>query len=86
MLSLWSRLCIIIKYDVSIPLAVFYDLVVDMRNRLGDNCLRCVGYGHVGDSNLHLVTDNTHSNTSVSLTLIIFRTLQLKNTQRSQTI
>ena len=26
-----------------------------MRKRLGENCLRCVGYGHVGDSNLHLV-------------------------------
>ena len=43
------------KYDVSVPLSVFYDLVQDMRDRLGDKCLRCVGYGHVGDSNLHLV-------------------------------
>ena len=44
------------KYDVSVPLSVFYDLVQDMRDRLGDKCLRCVGYGHVGDSNLHLVS------------------------------
>ena len=27
-----------------------------MRERLGDKALRCVGYGHVGDSNLHLVS------------------------------
>ena len=44
------------KYDVSVPLNVFYDLVEDMRERLGDKCIRCVGYGHVGDSNLHLVS------------------------------
>ena len=45
-----------VKYDVSIPLKHFYDLVEDMRERLGDKALRCVGYGHVGDSNLHLVS------------------------------
>ena len=44
------------QYDVSIPLKHFYDLVEDMRVRLGDKALRCVGYGHVGDSNLHLVS------------------------------
>ena len=25
-----------------------------MRDRLGDDVIRCVGYGHVGDGNLHL--------------------------------
>ena len=25
-----------------------------MRERLGDKVTRCVGYGHVGDGNLHL--------------------------------
>lgn len=50
------------KYDVSIPLKHFYDLVEDMRERLGDKALRCVGYGHVGDSNLHLnVTTSEYS-------------------------
>jgi len=42
------------KYDVSIPLDKFYELVTVMRKRLGDKVLRCVGYGHVGDSNLHI--------------------------------
>jgi len=56
------------KYDVSIPLNVFYDLVEEMRERLGENCLRCVGYGHVGDSNLHLnVTTKEYSKVTDSL-------------------
>ncbi|KAK4455990.1 hypothetical protein QBC34DRAFT_388563 [Podospora aff. communis PSN243] len=52
------------KYDVSIPLAQMYQLVEDTRARvaeaglLGDtdeDPVRCVvGYGHMGDSNLHL--------------------------------
>ena len=28
--------------------------VEDMKVRLGDDVIRCVGYGHVGDGNLHL--------------------------------
>ncbi|KAI9747965.1 MAG: hypothetical protein M1815_003722 [Lichina confinis] len=52
------------KYDVSIPLADLYKLVEDTRDRLsaagliGDDdrypVVDVVGYGHVGDSNLHL--------------------------------
>ncbi|RPB26959.1 hypothetical protein L211DRAFT_597904 [Terfezia boudieri ATCC MYA-4762] len=52
------------KYDVSIPLAEFYDLVTATRKRcieagiLGDRpehlVVDVVGYGHVGDCNLHL--------------------------------
>lgn len=52
------------KYDVSIPLANLYKLVEDARERLskagliGDDdrfpVVDVVGYGHVGDSNLHL--------------------------------
>jgi len=52
------------KYDVSIPLAELYDLVTDARARiteaglLGDSddfpVVDVVGYGHMGDSNLHL--------------------------------
>jgi D-2-hydroxyglutarate dehydrogenase len=37
------------KYDVSLPLSKFYNLVEDMRDRLGDKVTRVVGYGHVGD-------------------------------------
>ncbi|KAI5799196.1 hypothetical protein DFH27DRAFT_559958 [Peziza echinospora] len=52
------------KYDVSIPLEEFYDLVTDVKKRcleagiLGDGpefpVVDVVGYGHMGDSNLHL--------------------------------
>jgi len=52
------------KYDVSIPLREMYQLVDDTRARLesagviGDTdehpALEVVGYGHMGDSNLHL--------------------------------
>ena len=52
------------KYDVSIPLSQLYELVEDTRERLtsaglvgdGDEkpVVAVVGYGHVGDSNLHL--------------------------------
>jgi len=41
------------KYDVSLPLANFYDLVVDMRDRVGQKATRVVGYGHVGDGRLY---------------------------------
>ncbi|KAF2279937.1 uncharacterized protein EI97DRAFT_410780 [Westerdykella ornata] len=52
------------KYDLSIPIASMYDLVNDVRDRLtkaglvGDDdsypVVDVVGYGHMGDSNLHL--------------------------------
>uniref|UniRef100_A0A8B9JGU0 D-2-hydroxyglutarate dehydrogenase, mitochondrial n=2 Tax=Astyanax mexicanus TaxID=7994 RepID=A0A8B9JGU0_ASTMX len=42
------------KYDVSLPVEKIYDLVTDMRKRLGYRAKSVVGYGHVGDGNLHL--------------------------------
>ncbi|XP_057375855.1 D-2-hydroxyglutarate dehydrogenase, mitochondrial-like [Daphnia carinata] len=42
------------KYDVSVPVRQFYQLVDDMRIRLGNLPIRCCGYGHLGDGNLHL--------------------------------
>ncbi|UKZ77734.1 hypothetical protein TrVFT333_005458 [Trichoderma virens FT-333] len=52
------------KYDVSIPLAEMYSLVEDVKTRMGEAGLigdteeypvsAVVGYGHMGDSNLHL--------------------------------
>lgn len=52
------------KYDLSIPLSELYQLVEDTRNRMvsaglvGDGesqpVVGVVGYGHMGDSNLHL--------------------------------
>ncbi|XP_017649254.1 D-2-hydroxyglutarate dehydrogenase, mitochondrial [Gossypium arboreum] len=41
------------KYDLSLPVEKMYDLVDDMRIRLGDMA-KVVGYGHLGDGNLHL--------------------------------
>ncbi|XP_078266731.1 D-2-hydroxyglutarate dehydrogenase, mitochondrial [Rhinoraja longicauda] len=42
------------KYDISLPLEKIYDIVIDMRRRLGKRAKRVVGYGHLGDGNLHL--------------------------------
>ena len=42
------------KYDISLPLSVFYDSITVMRARLGDSVTRVVGYGHIGDGNMHL--------------------------------
>ena len=54
----------IYKYDLSVPLECLYDLVTEARTRLrdrgllgdGDNypVVDAVGYGHLGDGNLHL--------------------------------
>ena len=46
------------KYDISVPVHQFYQFVEEMRERLkgvsGRLRLGVVGYGHLGDSNLHL--------------------------------
>lgn len=44
------------KYDISLPLKDLYRAVEDTRERLKDDkdVIRIVGYGHVGDGNLHL--------------------------------
>ncbi|KAL2649538.1 hypothetical protein R1flu_017666 [Riccia fluitans] len=41
------------KYDLSLPLKDLYSLVEDMRERLRDSAT-VIGYGHMGDGNLHL--------------------------------
>ncbi|XP_030523707.1 D-2-hydroxyglutarate dehydrogenase, mitochondrial isoform X2 [Rhodamnia argentea] len=41
------------KYDLSIPVEKIYDIVEEMRNKLGHSA-RVVAYGHLGDGNLHL--------------------------------
>ncbi|KAF7132360.1 hypothetical protein RHSIM_Rhsim09G0214700 [Rhododendron simsii] len=41
------------KYDLSLPIEKIYDLVEEMRMRLGP-AAKVVGYGHLGDGNLHL--------------------------------
>nr|XP_019575015.1 PREDICTED: D-2-hydroxyglutarate dehydrogenase, mitochondrial isoform X3 [Rhinolophus sinicus] len=42
------------KYDVSLPVERLYDLVTELRARLGPRAKHVVGYGHLGDGNLHL--------------------------------
>jgi D-2-hydroxyglutarate dehydrogenase len=47
------------KYDISLPLNRMYDLVIELRKRLdqlqsSNRYKRCIGYGHLGDGNLHL--------------------------------
>ncbi|NXJ11187.1 D2HDH protein, partial [Odontophorus gujanensis] len=50
------------KYDISLPVGKLYDLVTDMRARLGQSAKNVVGYGHVGDGNLHLnITAESYS-------------------------
>ncbi|KAH8288268.1 hypothetical protein KR044_010637 [Drosophila immigrans] len=54
------------KYDISLPLRDFYSIVDVMRERCGDLATVVCGYGHLGDSNLHLnvscekLTDEIH--------------------------
>ncbi|XP_069069719.1 D-2-hydroxyglutarate dehydrogenase, mitochondrial isoform X1 [Pleurodeles waltl] len=51
------------KYDISLPVEQLYQLVVDVRARLGMGAKNVVGYGHLGDGNLHLnVTSSTFDN------------------------
>lgn len=46
------------KYDVSLPTPLMYKLVEEVRahmqHALPDAPVECVGYGHVGDGNIHL--------------------------------
>ncbi|CAH2246769.1 D-2-hydroxyglutarate dehydrogenase, mitochondrial [Pelobates cultripes] len=52
------------KYDLSMPVEKLYELVEETRIRLGTAAKTVVGYGHLGDGNLHLnVTAESHSDT-----------------------
>lgn len=42
------------KYDLSLPPNDMYTLVEEMRIRMKHLPVNVVGYGHMGDSNLHL--------------------------------
>lgn len=41
------------KYDISLPLSCYYDIVEVMRKRLSGKAITVCGFGHVGDGNLH---------------------------------
>ncbi|NXI47839.1 D2HDH protein, partial [Galbula dea] len=50
------------KYDISLPVGKLYDLVTDTRAWLGQSAKNIVGYGHLGDGNLHLnITAESYS-------------------------
>uniref|UniRef100_G1R8B6 D-2-hydroxyglutarate dehydrogenase, mitochondrial n=1 Tax=Nomascus leucogenys TaxID=61853 RepID=G1R8B6_NOMLE len=49
-----SRDGYVYKYDLSLPVERLYDIVNDLRARLGPHAKHVVGYGHLGDGNLHL--------------------------------
>merc|ERR1712029_976621 len=50
------------KYDISLPFDSFYQSVEVMKARLGSDIIRCVGYGHIGDGNMHLnITSKAYS-------------------------
>ncbi|XP_063379361.1 D-2-hydroxyglutarate dehydrogenase, mitochondrial [Cydia fagiglandana] len=42
------------KYDVSIPVANYYDLVPKLRERMKSVTTKVYGYGHIGDGNIHI--------------------------------
>lgn len=44
-----SRDGCVYKYDISLPVGKLYDLVTDMRARLGHSAKNVVGYGHLGE-------------------------------------
>ncbi|XP_058470778.1 D-2-hydroxyglutarate dehydrogenase, mitochondrial [Solea solea] len=50
------------KYDISLPVEQIYQLVTDMRTHLGDQAKSVVGYGHVGDGNVHLNVTSSANN------------------------
>ncbi|KAJ3633747.1 hypothetical protein MTP99_010676 [Tenebrio molitor] len=43
----------VFKYDITLPLEKFYSIVDVMRERIGSEVIRCCGYGHIGDGNIH---------------------------------
>lgn len=42
------------KYDISLPLERFYEIVPVTAKRVGKLATRVTGYGHLGDQNIHL--------------------------------
>ncbi|XP_062438523.1 D-2-hydroxyglutarate dehydrogenase, mitochondrial isoform X3 [Rhea pennata] len=50
------------KYDISLPMEKLYNLVTDTRAQLGQCAKNVMGYGHLGDGNLHLnITAESYS-------------------------
>ncbi len=48
-----SRGCLVISYDISLPVNKFNEIIELTRERVG-SLAEVIGYGHIGDYNLHL--------------------------------
>uniref|UniRef100_A0A5S6Q7P7 D-2-hydroxyglutarate dehydrogenase, mitochondrial n=1 Tax=Trichuris muris TaxID=70415 RepID=A0A5S6Q7P7_TRIMR len=42
------------KYDVSLPIHKYYEIVEKCKDNFGVECVRVGGFGHLGDGNIHL--------------------------------
>lgn len=49
-----SRDGYVFKYDISLPVDRLYDLVIDLRTRVGPRAKHVVGYGHLGEQRVIL--------------------------------
>lgn len=57
-----ARCVHLIQYDLSLPVDKLYQLVEEVGSRCQHEALCTVGYGHLGDGNLHLnVVGKSHS-------------------------
>lgn len=50
----WKTEKLSLNYDVSLPLSHYYDLVPVLSGHVGDMADVVCGFGHLGDSNLHV--------------------------------
>lgn len=50
----WFPLPLCLQYDVSLPLESYYKVVEILKERLAGKANRVVGYGHIGDCNIHV--------------------------------
>lgn len=50
----WKTEKLSLNYDVSLPLSHYYDLVPVLSEHVGDMADVVCGFGHLGDSNLHV--------------------------------
>ena len=55
------------KYDLSLPLTSTYGLIEEMRDRLRDLDCLVVGFGHLGDGNVHLNVSCTDPSQSAAV-------------------
>ncbi|KAG7199803.1 hypothetical protein KM043_000465 [Ampulex compressa] len=66
----------VFKYDVSLPLPLFYKVIEELRGRLRDpRILRIGGYGHLGDGNIHVQVSipTYHADIAAQLEPFIFQ-------------